>query len=964
MQSISGAQRSGHRISFVLALAAAAALQGLPAAAQQQATNSTEQPLQEVVITGSLIKRTDSETPSPVQVISDEQLKNSGFTQVSDVLRNLSANGAGTLSQGFGQAFASGGSGIALRGLTVGDTLTLIDSERMVSYPLADDGERSFVDVTAIPFNAIDSVEVLKDGASAIYGADAIAGVVNIKLKQTYVGSQITAEAGQSQHNDGRTYHGAVIVGFGDLSNDGYNMYMALDWHREELIWGSSRSGAWTNLDWSFLPGGVNTTPGAIGSQGLVYPDSQTGYTINPATGAVTGFLPGCNAATFQASQCTFPFPGQIQPPTEQTNFLAKFTKALSANWQFVVTASIFDSQAQQTAPPTEPAFGHLLQQTGAENGSLPLIAWGPSEHIHINNYPALTLPASSPVNPLTPPTTSDFVYNFPDIGPWVIDTDTQTYRLFGDLKGSAAGWDLDAQVGIMYAKMNLNFSGGLVPTALQAALNNATYVPGADNNNIANVAPEVTSTPTSSLDLIDLHGSRSLLDMPGGPLTVAVGAQYFHKAVNDQDPPSVTQGIQEGITNFTVGSQDDTAGFIEFGGKPIHQLEIDAAVRYDHYDTYGGSATPKFGIKFTPIDMLSVRGTWGKGFRAPSISESGNSGIAFGEGNGFDGTLCPNGTPNVKGTFNAYCSYPITGVEPGNPNLKAVTSTNATIGVIFEPVQQFNVSVDWYRIQLNNDILSATTGGLSNYASVVRGKPQPLPVCINTTTNGTPCATVNQLTPVGVPVYLNFPYLNAGSTRTSGIDVELQSHFDLGALGKLTGQFDYTYISQYEITVAGVTYDVDGTHGPSGVSGDTGNPKQRAVASLTWDRAPLSATLTANYIGSFKITDPSTGWFTCLQALQTSGDGYGAALSAAVTALPAAWNQYCSVHHFTSFNLYGRYDATDHLSVHAAITNLFNTQPPVDLETYGGGALYRYTTLDQDGAVGRFFLVGATLTF
>ncbi len=91
---------------------------------------------------------------------------------------------------------------------------------------------------------------------------------------------------------------------------------------------------------------------------------------------------------------------------------------------------------------------------------------------------------------------------------------------------------------------------------------------------------------------------TRELFQMPGGPLSLAAGVQYFHKAQNDRDPPSIADGLQEGITNFTVGSQDDTAGFVEFGGKPIKQLELNAAVRYDHYDTYGGQATPKFGLE------------------------------------------------------------------------------------------------------------------------------------------------------------------------------------------------------------------------------------------------------------------------------------------------------------------------------------------------------------------------------
>jgi iron complex outermembrane receptor protein len=174
----------------------------------------------------------------------------------------------------------------------------------------------------------------------------------------------------------------------------------------------------------------------------------------------------------------------------------------------------------------------------------------------------------------------------------------------------------------------------------------------------------------------------------------------------------------------------------------------------------------------------------------------------------------------------------------------------------------------------------------------------------------------------------------------------------------------NYTYISQYEIEVAGVTYDLAGTHGPSGVSGDTGNPKQRAVASLTWEQGPASGTVSVNYVGSFHITDPSAGWNSCLVALQTSGDGYGAAMSQPLTSLPSAWVPYCSVGHFTDVNLYAKYAISDHFAVHGSITNLFDTAPPVDLETYGGGALYRYSTLDQDGAVGRFFLLGATYRF
>jgi len=922
---------------------------------------ATGSELQEVVVTGSLIKRTDTETPSPVQILSSEDLKNTGYTSVNDVLRNLASNGQGTLTQAFSQAFASGGSGIALRGLTVGDTLTLIDSERMVAYPLSDDGQRSFVDTTAIPFETIESVEVLKDGASALYGADAIAGVVNVKLKRSYEGAEVTADGGATEHNDGWTWHAAGILGWGDLASDGYNMYVSLEWRRQEQILGSNRRAPWATTDWSGLPGGQNTQPGAVGASGLVYPDSVTGYLINPntASGQPYTFLPGCTQALQNADKCTFQFPGQIQPPAEQTDFLSKFTHTLGDDWTLTVTGSIFDSSAEQIAASS---FGHAFSNTGQEAGSIVNIAFPPGGLASTVVYPVLSLPASSPLNPYG--TAANLVYSFPDIGPATTDVETTTYRLFSDFRGTAAGWDLDGQVGLMYALMSEKFYGLIEPGVAQQDLNNGTYIPGVSTNGAQLFAPVESSSDSSTLGVLDLHGSRDLFRMAGGPLSMGAGVQYFHKAQNVVQPQSVISGVQEGTPVFSLGSQDDTAAFLEFGGKLLRQLEVNAAVRYDHYDTYGGQATPKFGLKYTPVDILTVRGTWGKGFRAPSISESGIAGLAFGEGNTNDPVLCPNAQANVKGTFNALCAYPAVGLSGSNPGLKAVTSTNTTFGVLFEPLPAFNVSADYYRIQLTNDIISAAAaGGLgANYIALVRGPPATLAECTATTAPN-PCPTQNVLTPVGYPAYELIPYVNAGITTTSGVDVDLQSRLELGDLGRLRFELDWTHIIQYEYGYQGTTFDLVGTHGPTSISGDTGNPRDRAVASLTWDKGAFSTTLSANYTSAFSITDPSAGYATCLQSLQAGApSAYGSVISAGVTTLDPAWNPYCSVAHFTSFNLYASYAATDHFSVHGTVTNLFNADAPVDLQTYGGGAELRYdAALHQDGAVGRLFLVGAT---
>ena len=955
------------RHAFNVAAAVASILAGASAGAQQATSSSANAStdLQEIVVTGSLIKRTDTETPSPVQVISAEDIKNTGYTNVSDVLRTLSANGSGTLNQGFGQAFAAGASGIALRGLSVGDTLTLIDGERMVSYPLSDDGERSFVDVTAIPINAVEGIDVLKDGASATYGADAIAGVVNIKLRKSYVGSEFTVEGGSPQHGDGTTEHANGIWGMGYLASDGYNVYVAVDWHHTDKILGANRDGAFTTTNWSSLPGGQNTQPGAFGASGLGYPDSVTGYLVNGATGAVSGYLPGCTAAKQAADQCTFAFPGTLQSPTSQINLLSKFTKALANDWTFTVTGSVFDSSAQQIAATS---FGHAFTNTGQEQGSIVNITFSPGKLAGTVVYPVLTLPGTSPLVTAAGATgTQNLVYSFPDIGPEQVDVDTITYRLFGDLHGAAAGWDLDGQVGVMYASMTQKIFGLIEPGVAQTDLTNGTYVPGVSTNGQQLFAPEESDHPSSTLGVIDAHGTHDLFDMPGGPATMVVGGQYIHKALNAQNPPSVVSGAQEGTIAFAVGSQDDAAGFVEFGGKPIKQLEINLSGRYDHYDTYGGSATPKIGVKFQPIEQVVFRGTWGQGFRAPSIAESGTAGLAFGQGNTNDPVLCPGGVANVKGTFNALCAYPAVGVAASNPDLKAVKSTNATFGVIFEPFRAFSTSIDWYHIVLKNDIISASSAGGFYVDSIelVRGPSATLAECTNTTTGGKPCNTVTVATPVGYPSYTLIPYVNAGSTKTSGFDVDMKSQFDVGDFGRLKGELNWTYIQQYELIANDTIFDLAGTHGPQSISGDTGNPRQRAVASLTWELGPFSSTISVNYQSAFSIVDPSSGYNTCLQAVQgRSPSAYGSAISSGVKTLPSAWNSYCSVAHFTSTNLFASYQATDHLQVHGSITNLFDQPPPVDLQTYGGGAELAYTTLDQDGAVGRFFLVGATYKF
>jgi iron complex outermembrane receptor protein len=980
--------RQEERISGLLVAVLVTLITCLPARAQQAPAaagdQASEQTLQTVIVTGSVIKRTDFETPSPVQVMTAQDLQQSGYTSVSDVLRNLSANGAGTLSQSFGLAFAGGGSGVALRGLTVGGTLTLVDSERMIPYPLSDDGQRNFVDITQIPFNVIDHIDVLKDGASAEYGSDAIAGVVNVVLKKTFTGAQFTADAGTTSKSDGTTEHLAGIWGIGDLGSDGYNAYISAEFRHQDPILLSNRSGAWTNLN--YLPyGGYDTRYGSPNSApaSSTLPAILGGYVLDPnatATtpantfGASTVFLhptASCqNYASFEAGGCIYNPPFQLQPQTGNLDILSRLTKNLGGDWQAVVTGSLFRSEAEQVGQNNAP-YASLF--SGVNTTTLNAVSAGVPPN-PVTTAPIL-LPVGAPNNPFTSP--AALMADFPQLGMSQTQFVTNTYRLFGDIRGSAAGWDIDGTLGWMYSELTATNSGFIIPGALAATAASGFNFTTATPGQLAQAfAPTDGEKDTNTMEVVDLHGTRELAQLPGGALSVALGAGMYHLYKNSPAPTTVGEGLQLGNNAFVLGGQTDTNAYLEFVAPIIKGLEIDAAGRFDRYNTYGSSVTPKFGVKYSPFKLLTLRGTYGKGFRAPNAAESGEAAQGFSGGSYNDTVLCPNPTnPNAAGNFPTQCNRGLVALGVSNPDLQPEKSTNWTAGIILTPLDNTSISFDYWDIKVNQDIQSgfnvlglcesAPTSSACqnpNLFPIVRGPQVTLPFCTSTGN-----CTTQELTPVGTVLYQAFPYLNLTQTHVSGLDMDLASRFDIGSAGRLNASLNYSHTFHYIFGLAGDSVDLAGTHGPQIISGDTGNPKDRAVASLAWDLGPWNVTASVNYVGTYNLTDPTSGYPTCQAAIQNGGVlGPQLTRFSSFPAAAAPLLQYCDVKSFTDVDLYARYAFNKNWEVHGSIMNVFGTQPPVDLQTYGaapGDAPYS-PAMAQAGAVGRFFNVGATYTF
>jgi len=953
--------------AIACAVASGALVGAAPAMAQAQGDAAAAP--QRVTVTGSLISRTSSETPTPIQVLTAADIQKSGKTSVAELLTDLAANGAGTLGTGFAGAFANGASGISLRGLTVGATLVLIDGHRMAPYPLSDDAQRSFVDVSAIPFDAIESIEVLKSGASSLYGSDAIAGVINIKLKKNLNGTRMTAEVGDSQHGGGKTKRATISTGIGDLGADGYNAFVTAEYRKQNAIRVVDREQfGYANRDWRSR-GGNNLTLGVPTNINNFLTPSSSPFLYNPANpnnpAGVTNvnnpanyqFLdPSCNFQLYRAGACSVrDTESFIQPETENLNLMIGMTKKLSEDWEVQFKGSMFQRESTNNRNAAPLAFsptafngtttlvnGVLTPRVGA----IPSTLFAPGAQVGANVTNGLGGAAR--------------LYGYiPDAGPALTTANKSTATRFSaDLIGSAYGWDVNASVGATRVKSDLDYSGYINRTALYNALGNGSFnVLGGNSPAVMGaVSPQFSNEIESTLNYADLVGSRELMSQLGaGPLSFAAGV-HWHERKQNAPPSSLTlNGLVANTSAFTIGDETNSAVFAELRAEPLKNVELGVAGRYDHYDTYGNSFTPSANFKWTPSSMFGLRGTFARGFRAPSPAEVGNAGSFFTFNSIRDPILCANGSQTTAGNVPSACSFSPPYVQTTNPDLQPEKSKSYTFGLIVEPMRGLNMTLDYYKIQIKNLIVTQAGNDPSFVPTWVRGPAAPIDIATGAGNN-----TVPGIPSVGPILYAASPYINAGSTETHGIEADVRYRWRLANdMGSISANLSAAHTFGYVTEVAGARYQLAGTQGPSSVGGATGNPKDRAQFTLGYTRGPLDVTATVNYTSGFSTIDPALGVNDCTAtAAEVGGRPYFDQLIQ-----PAG---YCNVSSFTVTNLNLNYRISENLSLRGAILNLFDREAPYDVGTYGNaGVQTSYNaSLHQPGAIGRFFTLGANYTF
>ncbi len=894
--------------------------------------------LDEIMVTGSYIRRTDTESPSPVDVISAEDIIKSGKTSIADVIRSLSSDNSGTLTENFSGAMAGGASGVSLRGLTVDATLVLVDGHRMATYPLADDGQRPFVDVSSLPLGIVERVEVLKDGASAIYGSDAIAGVVNIITHKEFTGFDATASLGSSYKADGLEQRVSATYGFGTLAQDGHNVYVNFEYRHQAEIKQEDR-GSYLN-DNDLRPYGGNDNRGGIVQQ--AFPNNST-YTVPgqvaPQYAVQAGdpnagyfLLPGCSAQNLNYSGgCTWDtnLYKKIQPRSEGLDATVKWTQAIGDAWTSSFAASFFQSESEQWRQPNNYLNGI---------STVPFTWAGANGTLVDQTNPFTTqivLPANSPDNPFNPASPyfaaakafygasfagyvgqpALFAGALTDIGPQITQYQTDVIRLVDDLNAKLGEWDTTISAGFIQTATHITYDGFVRASVLNAALADGQYRVGQNSylNSPAlyqELAPQTHDTATSTLSFVSAAASRPLMPLSGGDLALALGADARFTHLDNPGEPYATEGdiLMDG-SFYAHGSQDVYAAFAELSAPVTHQLELDGAARVDHYNTAGTAFTPKFGVKWKAIPQLAFRGTFARGFRAPGIAESGNSSAASSTIAPVDDARCPyTGKPSDCGL--GYVAV----LSQANPNLKPEHSTSYTLGMIVEPSHAINFTADYFNIRRTNEIVSSTL----DPSNAVRGAQQP----------GTDYP--------GPIIYYATPYINASESRTSGLDGQLQSAFPLGAYGTLSAKADVTYLIESTQIIDGSEYHYAGTVGPTALSGATGTPRTRGSFTLEWALQPVTIGATLNYRSHMYGVDPSNGP-ACIQLTDP--------------------NPNCYVASFTYLDMYGQYQLTPKLQMTATVTNVTNRLAPLNTATYGGT---NYNpSLDQAGAVGTYFQLG-----
>lgn len=869
-----------------LAAAVASALL-LPAAAGAQTTGETPRTLNTVSVTGSNIRRAEAEGSNPVQVIDRETLATSGKITVADALRAISANTGNATNETSNSGWASGSAGIGLRGLSQKNTLVLLNGRRLANYGFPSNGlSDTFVNLNALPLVAVERIEVLKDGASAVYGSDAVAGVVNIITRQNFEGLEVGGSYGTSDEGGLDTVRGRVVGGFGDLDSDGFNVLASVEGYTRDRLDQDQRALTRSGI-YSDLPGGRWNGWSAKGARFLVggasvplldaagnCPEGMTLTASAPIDG-LAGNTCAINLAPYTTLiPSTERYQAYVNATVRLTDRADLFGEALYSR---IHGASIFGSSPYFTL---EGGRFALNAQTGLAEP--------------VSNL----LPANNPYNPYGVATPIE--YTFFDLGQSLKTNRSDAFRLLGGARGR--GDRFDWEVATFFAKSTEEetvAAGFASRWPLAQALADGSlnlHDPAATPSAVLDaIRLSTVREAQSSLHGIDFKLTGELFDLPAGPVGFAAGIEARTESLTSRNPWQIDAGLQVRPAIAAVdGERDVAALYAEFNVPIVQGLELQLAGRGDDYSDFGSAFSPKAGLRWQALDTLLVRASASRGFRAPSLSEnSASTNISY-------GTVVDPYDPDIAGSRQSPTFFTV-----GNTDLDPERTKSYNVGVVVSPWADTSLSLDWYRIELDNLI------GTNNTTTIVQRND---PADVIRDSRGKLVAVYNR-------------YQNLSALTTSGLDAELSQRWRTRA-GDIALTSAYTHVLEYRRpqTVDGPLVDYAGSNlGPS-------LPRNKVTSRLGWALGDVETALT---------------WYRT--------GGYDQRASVAATAVQSRVDSY------DQFDLYAGWSGIDGLTLYAKVDNVLDETPSHDASFPGIRAPYDFSQYDLRG---RYFQVGFDYRF
>ena len=664
--------------------------------AQAEATPGVDgsDKVQKVYVTGSNVRRITLESASPVQIITRDELTRGGATSLNEVLRTISSN-VGGIDENRTNGFSAGAAGLNLRGFGSQATLTLINGRRLAPYAQPE-FQTTFVDLNSIPVGAVERIEILKDGASAIYGSEAMAGVVNIILRDSFEGLELGGSLGQSSRSDGEQKRATVSFGKGSLVQDHFNAYVTLDVRQRDPMYIRKRDGYLSTQDLRAYGykdrRSLYTYPGNI-----YWTDKATNTLVSrtldnncPADRLVPAS--GVLAAGAQGNACVFDdFQDSSINSAGKTD---RFGLTSRLTWQPTANTTVFSELMFNRNKATVTGLLHWVAgQTGQPTPALPIThpqypkdLIGPDGKTLAGGNGTVRVRAS--------------LRDFPGQGQ---DNTTDFGRYLVGVKGDYKNWDWETALLRTDSKVTSRNTSAILLTPFVNAYTNGTFIFGGGAANQAlydSITANSKNVFKSALTQIDGKVSGELFNLPAGAVGLAVGTEFRRESLSTMPDPIAVEGEFYHQAQLPPGFSNDrniSSIYAESTIPLLKSLEANVAVRHDHYSDYGNSTTPKVGLKWSATPAFMVRGTYAEGFRAPTLVEN--------------STDVRNAFVSIRDPFRCNARYTLgcstsSPYESGaNPELKPETAKSYTLGLAWEPSSSFLATLDLWQIKRVNEI-------------------------------------------------------------------------------------------------------------------------------------------------------------------------------------------------------------------------------------------------------------------